>query len=146
MLKPKIRPAQDSEGEAIYKLLKEVGLVPEGLDWSRVYPSWIVAEYKNEIIGCAQVLPGKPLGHIGFLAVTPQYQQFGIGVHLLRAGEHLLASLGCDGFTGLTDHPHILRKLQKLNFVTFGPKVAWIFKRLYRQSEQTHESLQENRP
>ena len=142
MIKPIIRPAQNHEAEIVRLILEMVGLIPEGLDWSEIYPSWLVAEHKGMIIGCVQVLPGKPLGHIGFLAVVPKYQYYGYGVLLLKAAERLLGNMGCDGFTSLTDHPHILRKMDKLGFTKFGPMVNWFFKRVQRK--ENVDVLQEN--
>ena len=135
MIRPIIRLAQDSEGEDIHHILDEVGQIPDGLDWSRVYPYWLVAEHDGIIVGCAQVLPGFPLGHFGFWGILPGYQNKGIGIFLWKAVEKLLANGGSDGFTGMTLNPQVLKRLPEVGAIEFGDKVSLIFKRVYRRKE-----------
>ena len=132
MIRPIIRLATDDEGEDIRHILSECGQIPEGLDWSRVHPCWLVAEYKGIIVGCVQTIIGYPLGHFGFWAVLPSYQNYGIGIFLWKAAERVFAQSGCDGFTGLTANPQVLKHLGKAGGITFGDKCDVIFKRVYR--------------
>jgi ribosomal protein S18 acetylase RimI-like enzyme len=144
MMTPKIRLAQDSDAEDIKRILENCNLIPNGLNFSRVYPSWLVAEYKGEIVGCCQVLIGFPLGHIGFWAIDPSRQGYGFGIFLWKAAEIMLANHGCDGFTGLTDHKDILKRLESVGAVIFGPPVNWIFKRV-KKIGVAIENIQETR-
>ena len=132
MIRPTIRLARDSEGEDIRHILDEVGQIPEGLDWSRVYPYWLVAEHDGIIVGCAQVLPGFPLGHFGFWGILPGYQNKGIGIFLWKAVEKLLANGGSDGFTGMTLNEQVLKHLPEVGGVVFGDPCHLIFKRVPR--------------
>jgi len=100
------------------------------MNWTRIYPSWLVGEYKGEIVGVVQALVGYPMGHIGFLAVVPKYQFLGFGVRLHRAAENVFALHGCDAYDAMTDNPHILRKLDKIRAVTLGSPVSVVLKRV----------------
>ena len=135
MIRPTIRLAEDSEAEDVRYILEQVGQIPNGLDWSRVYPCWLVAELNGVICGCIQVLHGFPLSHIGFWAVLPGYQNRGIGIFLWKAAEKLLANSGSDGFTGMTLNPQVLKRLPEVGAIEFGDKVSLIFKRVYRRKE-----------
>ena len=143
MIKAEIRFAEDSESGEVQRILRETGLFAEGMDWAHVHPSWMVAEYKGTIVGVVQVLIGHPMGHMGFLAVSPKYQSLGFGVHLWKAAEKMFALSGCDAYTAMTDHPHILRKLGRIGAVVFGPPVSWVFKRV-AQIKVPRERLQAN--
>ena len=68
---PSVRIAQNEDGENIAALLKSVGWHVEGIeiDWSDIYPYWLVAEQDGVFIGCIQVLMSKPVGRLEFLAV-----------------------------------------------------------------------------
>lgn len=70
--KVSIRLAKNEEGTEIYDLVRENGFKIDGLDWSDIYPFWLVAENKEEkIIGCLQVCVSRPIGHIEMLSVKP---------------------------------------------------------------------------
>jgi GNAT superfamily N-acetyltransferase len=142
VIKPTIRPAIDADSAEIQRVLSETGLLVNGLDWSKIYPSWLVAEYKGEIVGTIQVLLGYPLGHMDILAVVPKYQNLGFGVYLWRAAEHILTINGCDGYTVFSDSPCILKHIGKLGGVIFGPPANWIFKRVPQLNRGIDEVLQ----
>lgn len=144
MIRPIVRLAQDSEGEDIRYILDEVGQIPQGLDWSRVHPYWLVAEYDGMIVGCAQVLPGFPLGHFGFWGVLPGYQNYGIGIFLWQAVEKLLANGGSDGFTGMTANENVLKHLTEVGGVVFGVPCNLIFKRVLRKRKETSNGREQN--
>ena len=68
-----IRVARNEAGEEIKKLLASAG-TPDwtlAVDWSDVFPYWLIATINDEVIGCAQVVPAKPYGYIEFLCVKP---------------------------------------------------------------------------
>jgi hypothetical protein len=63
----KFRLALNEDGERIDELAsKQTG---PGLDWSDIYPYWLVAEKDGKIIGCLNVAPSKPVGRLDFLAL-----------------------------------------------------------------------------
>lgn len=130
MIRPTIRTAREDEGAIIERILTNNGNCPGGVNWAVVGKEWLVAERNGEVIGCVQALPGKPLGHIGFIGIVPKYQNRGYGVLLWRMAETLLKAQGCDTYTGMTGNPHIERAVLKTNgFVDPGP-VKWLAKRL----------------
>ncbi len=63
-----VRLAQNEDGDTIHGLLHADGLRLEGLDWHDIYPHWLVAEIEGAIVGCFQVVLGKPIGFVEFLA------------------------------------------------------------------------------
>ena len=69
-MKINVRLAQNEDGDTIHDLLHSDGLNLEGLDWHDIYPHWLVAEMGGGIVGCIQVLLGKPVGFIEFMATA----------------------------------------------------------------------------
>lgn len=64
--------ATNAEGHFIAELLDLNGYnFPVEMDWSEVFPFWLVAVLDGVIVGCVQVVMGKPLGSAEFLAVKP---------------------------------------------------------------------------
>lgn len=63
----KIRLAQNEDGERIRELVSNQ--VCDGLDWSDVYPYWLVAENNGRIVGCLNVALSKPIGRLDTLGV-----------------------------------------------------------------------------
>jgi len=41
----------------------------EIIDWNDIYPYWLVARKDQDVVGCAQISLGKPIGHIEMLTV-----------------------------------------------------------------------------
>lgn len=72
ILEVNIRLADNSEGQLIEKLTNENGFTLEGLDWSTVYPYWLVAIHEEEIIGAIQVCFGRPAGRLEFLSIKKE--------------------------------------------------------------------------
>lgn len=63
-----IRLAQNEDGERI-KVLVEPQI--QSLDWSDIYPYWLVAEKDGKVVGCLNVATSKPIGRLDCLAVDP---------------------------------------------------------------------------
>ncbi len=129
MLRPKIRWANPSEGPQVEKLLLDNYLCPRGVDWSSI-EGWMVATHRDTIIGAIQVLPGKPLGHIGFLVVNEAQQNSGAGYFLWKAAERWLGHQGIDGYTGMTSNPVVKKAVIKSNGIVFGDPVEVVMKRV----------------
>ena len=50
-----VRLAQNEDGIAIAALIKEMGFAGiQDLDWSDIYPYWLVAEMDGEIVGAVE--------------------------------------------------------------------------------------------
>ncbi len=79
MNKPQIRLADNSEGDKIHALVISNGFTLEDLDWSKVYPYWLVAEHDGVIVGTIQVCPALPIGRIEMLSTRDDLS------HQLRA-------------------------------------------------------------
>jgi hypothetical protein len=69
---PEVVFATNEDGADIAKLVKSNGFNISA-DWSEV-PNWLVAKLNNEVIGCLQVLPGKPFGRVEMLATHTGYK------------------------------------------------------------------------
>ena len=70
------------------------------MDWTEA-EGWLVAEHQGAIIGAIQILMGKPMAHVGHLAVLPRYEKQGPAAWLALAAEQLLANSGADAVTGM---------------------------------------------
>ena len=66
-----IRLAQNDEASQIQALLRYDGFEVDDLDWSDIYPYWLVAWHDGKIVGCLQVCLGKPIGRLECLTLAP---------------------------------------------------------------------------
>ena len=64
-----IRLAQNSDGPRIGELVWESGYMVEDVDWTDIYPYWLVAEWDGRLVGGLQVCLGKPMGRLELLSV-----------------------------------------------------------------------------
>lgn len=65
-----LKLAQPEHGEAIRRLVKAdllEGL--EHLDWTNLGGQWLVVMKADAVVGCIQVLPGKPIGRVDFMVL-----------------------------------------------------------------------------
>lgn len=97
--------AVDEEGEEIGRLARANNFEFDGwdIDWSSVFPSWLVAKWNGEIVGALQVLPGRPIGRMEFMSIDPDQplRVRAIAVRkLLNAGLFTLNHHGCEGAAG----------------------------------------------
>lgn len=69
----KIRIGKGEDAEAMGRLAKASGFTFEGfdIDWTDLGCGWVVAEIHGEIVGAVQVLPGRPIGRIECLMLSP---------------------------------------------------------------------------
>jgi len=116
-----VRLAVDEAGPLIAALLKENGIEFPGCDWSHVFPAWFIATQKDDVIGCLQVMPVKPVGYVNFLHVKPSatFKMRAIAIRKLTlaaiatmhyAGGHYVA-----GFVN-PENKRFLNVLEKLKF------------------------------
>lgn len=64
-----IRIAQSKDGNAIERLVRQGGFPIDDLDWSQVYPHWLVSENGAGVNGCIQVCPATPVGRLEMLGI-----------------------------------------------------------------------------
>ena len=69
--KVEIRLAVNAAGPEIAEILKENGIELDGADWSKVFPHWLIATVDDDVIGCLQVMPSKPIAYCEMLCVKP---------------------------------------------------------------------------
>lgn len=116
-----IRLATNEAGPKIAEVLKANGIVLEHADWSKVCPHWLIACVDQHVIGCAQVIPGLPVGYVEFLFVHPEapFKLKAIAVRKLMAVSiSTLYHAGCQYVGGVVGQSN--RKfadvIKKLNF------------------------------
>jgi hypothetical protein len=61
----------EQAGTEIAEILRLNGIELDGVDWSMPLPAWLLATSDEEVIGCCQVIPSKPVGYLEFLFVRP---------------------------------------------------------------------------
>lgn len=74
----KVRMASDLDGERIGEVARGLGVTYD-LDWGRVAPYWILAEYQGEIVGATQICLGRPVGRVEMLFLSKAFS------HRIRA-------------------------------------------------------------
>lgn len=85
-----VRLATDGEGELIRDMMASEQV--RGLDWSRVYPYWLVAFHGAELVGAVHFVAGLPVGRLEML-VTKE----GLDTH---AKSSAMRALLLHGFRG----------------------------------------------
>ena len=66
-----LRMATPADGEAIGRLVVNAGWTLPGIEWADLGANWLVAEYDGALVGCLEVLFGKPLGRVELLGIDP---------------------------------------------------------------------------
>ena len=135
--KVKIRLALDSAGPEIAAVLKENDIEIPGADWSKCFPSWLIATVDEEVIGVIQVMPGKPTGWLEFL-FTKKSAPYKLRViafrKLLEQGAGTLKMAGCSYVLGTVEPGNkafmdILAKYQAINVGSVN-LMAWRIPRI----------------
>lgn len=126
-----IRLAVNAAGPAIAAVLKENGIELPSADWSKVFPSWLIATVDDDVVGCCQVLVSKPVGYLEFLFVRPSapFKIRAIAVRkLLIQGMATLTHADCQYVGGVVAQKN--RKfagvIKKLNFVKSFPADLYV--------------------
>jgi hypothetical protein len=94
-----VRIATDQDGPDIARLAKLSSFEFEGMeiDWSDIFPHWILAEHEGRAVGAVQVCPGRPVGRMDLLFLDPQLRnaQRGIATKFLTmAGQEVCRRAG----------------------------------------------------
>lgn len=98
-----VRFARDGEGMAIAQMVHCSHEAVPNVPWTKVYPSWIVAEKDGEVVGCVQVCYGVPIGRLEFLSFVPNlpYRTRALAVKaLLDLGKLTLKKTGAVSVAG----------------------------------------------
>lgn len=132
--KVKIRLAADDSGPLIADVLRANGVELPGADWNKVFPNWLIATVDDEVIGCLQVLPAKPVTWCEFLHVKPSagFKMRAIALRkLMAAGMSTAFHNGSSYVAGMVDgrNQKLYEVLEHMGFVTASPHVP-IVKRL----------------
>jgi len=114
---PQIFIAQNEDGPAIGELVKSNGSYFEA-DWTDIFPYWLVAKYEGEIIGCLQILPGKPVARAEMLCTKLDLdgpKRANVGWRLIQAGLNTLRISGAEHVNSIIsfDNKHFKKLLKK---------------------------------
>lgn len=90
MREVRVRFAHDAEGSSIAQMVHCSHEAVPNVPWTKVYPSWVVAERDQELVGCVQVCYGVPIGRLEFLSFIP-----GLSYRTRALATKALLSLGC---------------------------------------------------
>lgn len=92
-----LRLATDDDGPRIQALVEAAGFAIANVEWTRLYPHWIVAQNGTGVKGCLQVCPGRPIGRLEMLAVDEEatpVERARVVYALLNQGCDTLAEYG----------------------------------------------------
>ena len=131
-----VRAARKADTPFIMDLLDANDLLVKGLDWTDIGDTWWVAVHQGDVVGCVQVLFGKPLGTVNCLAVDPKFHGSGLGVQLIKTAEIILGAMGCDGYLASTSNELIKNKADRLGIIDLG-EVNIFVKRVFRHATDT---------
>ena len=120
---PVVTFATDEEGSLIGELVKTNGFKIEA-DWSEV-PNWLVAKEGEKIIGCLQVLIGKPVARGEMLATDPELDSIKraqVAWRLIVAASAIFKMNGCQfaSMMILFENKHFKRLVKKRGAWTIG--------------------------
>ena len=99
-----VRLARSDEGLELYRLYLASGKSPlPDVDWSQdPSPYWLVAEQGEQMVGCVQLRPSKPIGMIELLCIDPTltaYQRARVFKHLVEAALVAMKHMGAQAVT-----------------------------------------------
>ena len=121
-----LRPAQESDAEAIRTLIQKVHINPMGLNWQRFT---LAVDGTGEMIGCIQVKPHRDGSQeLASLAVEPEWQGHSVGRALVQ---HVLSRH--PGPLHLTCRASLGPYYEQFGFSTLSPdEMPAYFRRFYR--------------
>lgn len=118
-----VRLALNEDVARIRELLAQTQTDIKGLDWSDIYPYWIVAD-RDGIVGCINVAVSKPVGRLDFLAIDPSLRPHAKGRTvraLILQGLATLKQAGCSA--SISQIPFELRDYKRVLKRHFGAVV-----------------------
>jgi hypothetical protein len=96
---PKVRFAEDAEGEAVRQIVKGQHGVSGALKWDRINPFWLVAELDGRIVAALQTCPSRPVGRLEMLSLDRNLtvrQHAAVFKALVLAGMGLIKGHGAE--------------------------------------------------
>ena len=98
MSKPNVTVTLAGNGDAedVERLVLAAGFEVPGVEWGNLYPHWLVARIDDDIVGCMEVLLGRPIGRLEHLSLDQ-----GLGA---RAHAAVLRSLSIQGMMTLRSY------------------------------------------
>lgn len=129
--KVQVRLAVDGTGPMIAAVLKENGIEFPGADWSRIFPSWLIATVGDDVVGCVQVMPVKPVGYVNFLYVRPSISFKLRAIAFRKLG---LAAISTMHYAGIRyvagmvsqENAKLINVLEKINFAKLADGAVMI--------------------
>lgn len=120
-----VRLGVNEESNHIRGLVAATQADIEGLDWSDIYPYWLVAETDGNIVGCLNVSLSKPIGRLDLLAIDKSLRPHARG-RVVRAlilqGIATLKQAGSNATMSIV--PFELRSYKRILKKHFGAVVA----------------------
>jgi len=116
-----IRLAVNEAGQDIATVLTENGVDVSAVDWTQVFPHWLIACVDEHVIGCCQVAISKPFGYVEFMFVRPEVPAKLKAVALRKLIIQSMATLhaaGCQYVGGVVEKGNrkFSNVLENLNF------------------------------
>jgi hypothetical protein len=102
-----IRLAQNDESDVVRRLAEKAGFANDWLDWSAIYPHWLVAELDGRVLGAIQFCPGRPVARLEILSLEPTLSHYAKGQvvrRLLLAGMTSAREYGAQAVSGLVPY------------------------------------------
>lgn len=121
-----VRLAQPHEGKLVERLvIQGGGATYPWMDWSDVFPYWIIGEVNGEARGVIMAGPGKPFGRLEYLCLDPSLpkkQKAVLARDLSYAGVASLKAMGSQASLSHIDHTDEAweRIAQKRGWVSTG--------------------------
>lgn len=95
------------------------------LDWTDIYPYWLVAEKGGEIVGCLNVALSKPVGRLDLLAIDESLSSHARGKAVRGLIMQGIATLKADGAqVALSIVPFELKSFKRVLKKHFGSEVV----------------------
>lgn len=117
-------------GPLIAEILKENGIELPGAEWSGPLPNWLIACDGDNVIGCLQVMPSKPVSYCEFLCVRPSvnFKLRAIAIRkLMLQGIATAYHAGSSYIAGnvSADNKKFIGVIEKLNAVRISERVMF---------------------
>lgn len=100
----KVRLARDDEGHIVERLVSEIWFVDMDLDFSKVFPYWLLAEISGVPVGAINVRHSLPLWSVEMLSIDSSLSKRHRGavvIMLINSANALAKGSGADGITGV---------------------------------------------
>ena len=94
--------ATNAEAARVGELVKAAGWDVGGIEFTEVYPHWLVAKHAGGIVGCVQIYRGRPAGRLEYLSVDASHPDVGrVAAALVEQGVVTLKLGGAQAVTSM---------------------------------------------